>query len=226
MAYPEPIQQLIREFDKLPGIGTRTAERLAFHVLRAPPEDALNLALAIRDVRKHVKTCAVCCNVTAADTCAICSDARRDRTTVLVVEQPHDLEAFEASGYRGVYHVLGGAVNPVEGVEPAHLTIGRLVQRLERGDLREVILGMDPDFEGDGTALVVTRELRGALVKSGARLTRIARGVPAGSAIEFSNGAVLAEAVEGRRDVRDAGARDSRDSHGAHGAHGEGDGAS
>ncbi len=201
MAYPEPIQQLIREFDKMPGIGARTAERLAFHVLRAPPEDALALALAIRDVRKHVKTCSICCSVTAADTCAICSDPQRDRTTVLVVEQPHDLEAFESSGYRGVYHVLGGAVNPVEGVEPAHLTIGKLIARVERGDLREVILGMDPDFEGDGTALVLTRDLKAALGKSGARLTRIARGVPSGSAIEFANGAVLAEAVEGRRDV-------------------------
>lgn len=197
MAYPDAIQQLIREFDRMPGIGARTAERLAFYVLRAPPEDALRLALAIRDVKKNVRTCSLCCSVAAADPCGICADPNRDRATILAVEHPHDLEAFEASGYRGVYHVLGGAVNPVEGVDVDHLTIDRLKQRVAEGGTREVILGMDPDFEGDGTALCV----RAALKPLGVRVTRIARGVPAGSAIEYSNAAVLAEAVSGRREM-------------------------
>ncbi len=201
MAYPQPIQRLIQEFCRFPGIGPRTAERLAFHVLRSPPEDALNLALAIRDVRKNVRSCAVCCNVSIDDPCLVCADSGRDRTLVLVVEQPKDLEAFEASGYRGLYHVLGGAVNPLEGIEPEHLTTERLKRRVERDGVKEVILGVDPDFEGDGTALFVAKALKGRDV----RVTRIARGVPSGSSIEYSNGAVLADAVSGRRDVGGAG---------------------
>lgn len=197
MAYPEAIQQLIREFDKMPGIGLRTAERLAFHVLRVAPEEALQLALAIRDVCKNVRACSQCCTVTAADPCAVCADPSRDRTTVLVVEQPNDVEAFQAAGFRGLYHVLGGVVNPVEGIEPDDLTIDRLKKRLAQGGVTEVILGMDPDFEGEGTALVVAQQLKGAPV----RVSRLARGIPAGSAIEYSNAAVLAEAVAGRRPV-------------------------
>lgn len=197
MAYPEAIQQLIREFDKMPGIGLRTAERLAFHVLRVAPEEALQLALAIRDVRKNVRACSHCCTVTAIDPCAICADAQRERTTVLVVEQPNDVEAFEAAGFRGVYHVLGGVVNPVEGIEPDDLTIDRLKRRLGAGTITEVILGMDPDFEGEGTALLLAQQLKALPV----RVSRLARGIPAGSAIEYSNAAVLAEAVAGRRPV-------------------------
>jgi len=197
MTYPEPIQQLIREFDKFPGIGARTAERLAFHVLRAPPEDAFALAVAIRDVKKHVKTCSTCCSVTLVDPCARCSDSTRDPSTILVVEQPHDLEAYEAAGYRGSYHVLGGVLNPVDGIEPADLTIERLVKRIGAGVVREVVLGVDPDFEGEGTALY----LAGVLKKTGAKISRIARGIPAGSSVEYSNAAVLADAIAGRRPV-------------------------
>lgn len=197
MAYPEPIQQLIRELDKLPGVGLRTGERLAFHILRSAPEDALRLALAIRDVKKHVRACSSCCTVTVVEPCPTCADPRRDRTTVLVVEQPHDVEAFETSGYRGLFHVLGGALNPIDGVEPEHLTIDRLKARVREGTIREVILGVDPDFEGDGTALYLAATLK----DSGVKVTRIARGIPSGSAIEYSNGSVLAEAVAGRREV-------------------------
>ncbi|MBK6942381.1 MAG: recombination protein RecR [Planctomycetes bacterium] len=197
MAYPEAIQQLIREFDKMPGIGLRTAERLAFHVLRVAPEEALQLALAIRDVRKNVRACSQCSTVTAVDPCAICANSERDRSTVLVVEQPNDVEAFEAAGFRGLYHVLGGVVNPVEGIEPDDLTIDRLKKRLVSGTIAEVILGMDPDFEGEGTALVLAQQLKALPV----RVSRLARGIPAGSAIEYSNAAVLAEAVAGRRPV-------------------------
>lgn len=197
MAYPEAIQQLIREFDKMPGIGLRTAERLAFHVLRVAPEEALQLALAIRDVRKNVRACSQCATVTAVDPCAICANVDRDRSTVLVVEQPNDVEAFEAAGFRGLYHVLGGVVNPVEGIEPDDLTIDRLKKRLAGGTIAEVILGMDPDFEGEGTALVLAQQLKALPV----RVSRLARGIPAGSAIEYSNAAVLAEAVAGRRPV-------------------------
>lgn len=197
MAYPEPIQQLIREFDKMPGIGLRTAERLAFYVLRTAPEEALNLALAIRDVRKHVRSCSRCCTVAVQDPCPICAAPDRDARTILVVERPNDVESFESSGYRGTYHVLGGALNPIDGVEPEHLTVDRLVRRVKAGGVDEVVLGVDPDFEGDGTALYVTRELKGLPV----RVTRIARGVPVGSAVEYSNGAILAEAMLGRRPV-------------------------
>ncbi len=195
MPYPEPIQQLIREFDKMPGIGARTAERLAFHVLRTSPEEAFALAVAIRDVKKNVKTCSACCTVTLTDPCARCADPSRDHSTILVVEQPHDVEAYEGAGFRGDYHVLGGALNPVEGIEPSHLTIERLLKRLTEGNAKEIILGVDPDFEGDGTALY----LQTVLKKSCVKVTRIARGIPAGSAVEYSNSAVLAEAVAGRR---------------------------
>lgn len=194
MAYPEPIQRLITEFERMPGVGPRTAERLAFHVLRASPQDALALALAIRDVKKSVRTCSVCCNITLDDPCALCADSSRDQGTILVVERPNDLEAFEAAGFRGMYHVLGGVVNPVDGIEPEHLTVDRLEKRVKAGGVSEVILGVDPDFEGDGTALYLIAMLKG----SGARVTRIARGVPAGSSIEYANAAVLAEAMSGR----------------------------
>ena len=197
MAYPKPIQKLIEEFSKMPGVGVRTAERLAFHVLRSGPEEAMSLALAIRDVTKTVRTCSICCNVATTEPCRICADDQRDRSTVLVVERSNDLEAFEAAGFRGVYHVLGGVVNPIEGVHPQHLTVERLVERVASGQLREVILGMDPDFEGDGTALFLASSLK----QKGVKVTRIARGVPAGSSIEYSNAAVLAEAVLGRRET-------------------------
>jgi len=197
MAYPKPIQKLIEEFAKMPGVGARTAERLAFHVLRSAPEEALSLALAIRDVKKTVRTCSICCNVATTEPCPICADPERERDTVLVVERSNDLEAFEAAGFRGVYHVLGGVVNPIEGVHPEHLTVPRLVERVASGTVREVILGMDPDFEGDGTALFLASTLK----KQGVKVTRIARGVPAGSSIEYSNAAVLAEAVTGRREA-------------------------
>ena len=195
MAFPEPIEALIREFARLPGIGRRTAERLAFHILHETPENARKLALAIRDVKQGVRTCRVCCGIATSDPCSICVDDERDRATVMVVEQPKDLDAFEAAGFRGVYHVLGGAVNPMEGITPEHLTVDRLKARVAKGGVREVILGVDADFEGDGTALIVTR----ALEPSGVKVTRIARGLPAGSSIEYANSSVLSEALTGRR---------------------------
>jgi recombination protein RecR len=197
MSYPEPIQQLIREFDKMPGIGARTAERLAFYVLRATPEDAFALAVAIRDVKKNVRTCSQCCSVALTDPCALCADPSRDHSRILVVEQPHDVEAFAAAGWKGLFHVLGGALSPVDGVEPAHLTIDRLLARIRHGGVDEVVLGVDPDFEGDGTALYLTS----LLAKTGTLTTRIARGVPSGSSVEYSNTAVLADAIALRRTV-------------------------
>ncbi|MFG0317472.1 MAG: recombination mediator RecR [Planctomycetota bacterium JB042] len=201
MAFPEPIEALVREFARMPGIGRRTAERLAFHVLRSRPEDALRLALAIRDVKKGVKTCRRCCGMAAVDPCPICADAERDRSTVMVIEQPRDQEAFEAAGFRGLYHVLGGSVNPIEGIAPEHLTIERLVKRVREDGVREVILGVDADFEGDGTALVVAR----ALEPTGVSVTRIARGLPSGSSIEYANASVLADALTGRRAMESEG---------------------
>lgn len=200
MPYPEPIERLIDEFSRMPGIGRRTAERLTFHVLRAPPEEAMALALAVRDVKKVVRNCGICCTVADSDPCSVCADESRDRSVILVVEQPRDLESYEASGYQGLYHVLGGAVSPVDGVEPKHLTLEKLKQRVLKEEIKEVILGVDPDFEGEGTALFV----RDTLTKTGVKITRIARGIPAGTSIEYANASVLAEAVSGRREMEDS----------------------
>src|SRR5262245_54998732 len=177
MAYPRPLERLIAAFERFPGIGRRTAERLAFHVLRDP--EALELAEALRDAATHTRRCGQCHNVTEQDPCALCADPAREKERLLVVEEPRDVEAVERSqSYRGLYHVLLGAYNPAEGTEERHLTVRALVQRLSRGAVREVILATDPDAEGEATAQVVLS----AIDHAGLRLlvTRLARGVPAG----------------------------------------------
>jgi len=196
--YTPAMIRLAEEFGRLPGIGRKTAERLTYHILKSSREDALRLATAIREVKEKVRACRECCNIAEEDLCAICADPRRDRSQLCVVEQPRDVLALEASGsYRGLYHVLMGHLNPLEGVEPEHLTIAALVERVRRGGVREVILATNPNLEGDATALFLTRELR----PLGVRLTRLARGLPTGSSLEYASPNILADALSGRREI-------------------------
>ncbi len=196
--YTESLSRLMSELGKLPGIGTRTAERLALHILKAPQQDADALAQAIRDVKANTRHCSTCCNVTEADPCAICSDPRRDRTTLCVVEQPRDLLAIEKTGaYRGLYHVLMGRIAPLEGVHPEDLTVDRLIQRIKTSGVREVILYTNPDLEGDVTAQHLGRILK----PLGVRVTLPARGIPTGSQIEYASETILRDALDGRRDI-------------------------
>lgn len=204
-AYPESVERLIAEFGRLPGVGRRSAERLAFWVLKATREDAMRLADAIAEVKRSVRHCSICFNLAEHDPCPICADPRRDRSLVLVVEQPKDLIALEQTAmHRGVYHVLLGRVSPLEGVAPGDLTIGALLDRVRDAShncggepVREVVLGLNPNLEGDGTALHIAEEAR----KLGARVSRLARGLPAGSQLEFASKAVLAEAIAGRQSM-------------------------
>jgi len=198
VAYPAPLERLIAAFERFPGIGRRTAERLAFHVLRDP--SARDLARAIEGA-SATRRCGVCFNVAETDPCAICADDERDATRVLVVEEPRDVEAVErADVWRGRYHVLLGALNPADGTEEKHLTVRGLLARVASGEVSEVVLGTDPDSEGEATALLVLE----ALDSAGApvRVTRLARGLPAGSAIEYLHKGVLEDALEGRIALR------------------------
>lgn len=202
-AYPEPVQRLIEEFTKLPGIGKRSAERMAFHILKARPEEAMRLSRAVADVKERVRHCSICFNLSDSEPCSICTDPRRDASTVLVVEQPRDVIGLEQTGmFRGVFHVLTGRLDPLAGVEVGDLTIARLLERVDdpaansRGVMvKEVILGMNPDLEGDSTALY----LADVLGRREVAVTRLARGLPAGSQLEYASKAVLADAIEGRQ---------------------------
>jgi len=195
--YTESLTRLMDELGKLPGVGLRTAERLALHILKAPEPEALALADAIRDVRRNTRRCSVCCNITEHDPCPICSDPRRDHSVVCIVEQPRDLMAIEKTGaYRGVYHVLMGRIAPLEDVHPEDLTIDHLLQRVRHG-VKEVILYTNPDLEGDVTAQHLAKVLR----PLGVRLSVPARGIPTGSQIEYSSDTVLHDALDGRREL-------------------------
>lgn len=195
----KPLQGLVEAFELLPGIGRRTAERLAYHILRAPPDEALKLADAIREVKLNLRHCKACFNIAETDLCSICEDGTRDPTTICVVEQPKDLYAIEASGsYRGLYHVLLGTFSPLEGVQPSDLTVDALLERIRVGNVSEVILATNPNFEGDGTALYLRDRLKGV---PELRVTRIARGMPSGSHIEHVAKTIVSDALEGRRDM-------------------------
>lgn len=197
--------RLIDEFANLPGIGRRSAERLAFHVLKSDRATAMKLAQAISDVKTHVKHCSICYNLADRDPCPICSDPRREHQTVLVVEQPKDLISLEQTGmYRGGYHVLLGHIAPLDGIEPEDLTVGALLKRVDdpAGNacgvrIAEVIFGLSPNLEGDGTALYLAEQLK----SRGVKLSRLARGLPSGSQIEYASKAVLADAIIGRQGV-------------------------
>jgi recombination protein RecR len=194
-AYTQSLNKLIEEFGKLPGIGVKTAERLAFHVLKTNREEALGLAEAITAVKNNLKHCKQCMNLSEGDICGICADARRDKAIVCVVEQPKDLMSLEKTGLcRWVYHVLGGHIAPLDGVEPSDLNIDELVKRVRAGAIKEVVMATNPNIDGDATALYITSLLR----PMGVQVTRLARGLPAGSSIEYSGSSILAEAILGR----------------------------
>jgi len=196
--YSDAIERLMAEFGKLPGIGARTAERLAFHILKSPADSALALAQAIQDVKSKIHPCKECFNIAEGELCAVCADPRRDKGVICVVEQPKDLLAIESTGaYGGVYHVLMGQIAPLEGVEAEDLTIAPLVQRVKGGGVREVILATNPTIAGDGTALYITSLLAG----SNAKITRLARGLPTGGQIEYSSKSILADAITERRQI-------------------------
>jgi len=196
MATNEPIVRLIQEFAKLPGIGEKTAERLAFHLLAQPKSEAMLLSNAVRDLKEQVKSCIKCYNIADTEICDVCSDSKRDAALICVVEQTRDLWAIERTGtFRGAYHVLHGHLSPLDGVGPENLTIPGLLDRVRKGGVREVILATNPTTEGDATAFYIQKA-----IGSTAQVTRIARGIPAGSTLEYSDRTVVGDALSGRRE--------------------------
>ena len=192
----ESVTLLIDQFARLPGIGRKSAERLAYHILRVSESEAMELAEAVRRVKQNVRYCKTCFHLSEQEECDICSDPGRDRTLLCIVEQPRDLIQLESSGaYRGLYHVLLGRIAPLDGVGPDQLTIDALVDRVRRGGFREVIMATNPTVEGDGTALHITNRLAEFPVE----ITRLARGITSGSVLEFTNKEILADALSGRQ---------------------------
>jgi len=198
MALPESLQRLVEQFQKLPGIGAKGAQRLAFHVLRTPREDTERLVEAIRDVKERVTYCTVCNNITDSDPCSVCTDDRRDQRTICVVEEPQNVGVVEKTrGFSGAYHVLMGALSPLHGIGPDDLKIKGLLARVGDGRVDEVILATNPTVEGEATALYLARLLK----PLGVRVTRIAMGIPVGSDLEYADEVTMTRAMEGRRDV-------------------------
>jgi recombination protein RecR len=191
------VDNLVAQLTRLPGVGQRTAQRLAFHILRASTEEALALAESIEDVKERVRFCRECGNLTEEEVCAICQDARRDHTLICVVEQPADLISVERTAeYRGLYHVLGGALSPIDGVEPADLRIDELLQRVERNGVEEVVLATNPNMTGEATAAFLADRLRNRV-----RVTRLASGLPVGGDLEYADEVTLGRALAGRREM-------------------------
>ena len=191
------VDNLVAQLTRLPGIGSRTAQRLAFHVLSTPKDEALALATAIEEVKERVRFCRECGNLTEEDLCVICLDARRDRTVVCVVEQPVDVISLERTHeYRGLYHVLGGSLSPLDGVEPEHLRIDELLRRVERNGVVEVVLATNPNMTGEATAAFLADRLRGRV-----RVTRLASGLPVGGDLEYADEVTLGRALSGRREM-------------------------
>lgn len=196
--YTDSMIRLMDQLGRLPGIGAKSAERLAYHILRMPKGEAQTLAQSIRDVAEKVGACSTCHNLSETDPCSICSDASRRQDVICVVEQPKDLMAIERTGqHRGLYHVLRGHVAPLEGVGPEDLTIEPLVARVKTGGIGEVILALNPTMEGDTTAHLLVSRLSGL----GAKVTQIARGVPSGSQLEYASQTILSDALAGRRQM-------------------------
>jgi recombination protein RecR len=192
------MSQLIEELRKLPGIGTKSAQRLAFHILRSPAEDAEALAVAVRQLKARLRLCSVCNNITDVDPCVYCSSPTRNQRLVCVVEEPTNIASIEKTrNYNGVYHVLHGTLSPLHGVGPEHLRTGNLLARVESGEIEEVILATNPTVEGEATAAF----LADLLHKTPVRVTRIATGVPAGSDIEYADEVTMSRAMEGRREI-------------------------
>ncbi len=194
----EPIQRLIEAFERLPGIGPKSASRLAFYMLRAPDDQVQGLADAIASLKENIVYCSRCQNLSETDPCAICSDPGRDQHLVCVVEDPLDVVAIERTGvYKGLYHVLHGVINPVEGIGPEDLRVGSLLERLEKEPIQEVLIATNPNMEGEATAMYLARLLH----PKGVRVTRLARGLPVGGDLEYADEITLSRALEGRRDI-------------------------
>ncbi len=194
--YTETVNKLIEELGRLPGIGPKTAERLAFYILKSTPEKALALANAISDVKTKIKQCKICFNFSETELCPICSDTRRDKSHICVVEQPKDVILLEKTGQcKWVYHVLGGHIAPLDGIEPRDLTIDKLVERVKAGGIQEIIMATNPNMVGDGTSLYISSLLKG----TGVKITRLARGLATGTTIEYANSRMLSDAINSRQ---------------------------
>lgn len=197
-ALPEPVSRLIEEFNRLPGIGPKSASRLAFYLLRAPKEQAQKLAEAVLQIKERIVLCSVCFNITENDPCVVCQDAGRDRSQVCVVEEPLDILAVERTGeYHGLYHVLHGAISPMDGIGPAELRVRELLERCKSGTIREVLLATNPNLEGEATAMYLAHQI----TPLGIRVTRLARGLPMGGDLEYADTVTLTQALEGRREM-------------------------
>jgi recombination protein RecR len=195
---PEPVTRLIEAFAQLPGIGPKSASRLTFYLLRRPAEQAEALAEALRDLKQKIVFCGVCYNITEESPCAVCSDEGRDRSIVCVVEEPLDVVAIDRTGeYRGLYHVLHGAISPVDGIGPDELRINELLARIRANPVTEVLLATNPNLEGEATAMYLARLLQ----PLGVRVTRLARGLPVGGDLEYADAVTLGRALEGRREM-------------------------
>ena len=195
--YEGIIQELIDELGRLPGIGPKSAQRIAFHIVQTEHFDVTRLAEILLEIRDKVRFCEICGNVSERETCAICRDARRDHTTICVVEQPVDVVSLERTNeYRGLYHVLGGALSPIDGVEPEHLRIDELMNRVERNGVQEVVLATNPNMTGEATAAYLADRLRGQV-----RVTRLASGLPVGGDLEYADEVTLGRALSGRREM-------------------------
>ena len=196
--YARPVERLIAELSKLPSIGPRSAQRIAFHIIRGKREDALGLAEALREVKERIKPCRRCFNLTEAEECEICRDARRDRTEICVVEDPYDIGPIERTGeYRGLYHVLGGALSPLDGVEPEDLRIAELLERVEKEEIRELVIATNPNTTGEATAMFIAQEVKSLPV----RVTALASGLPVGGDLEYADEVTLGRAFAGRREL-------------------------
>ena len=193
----KPVARLVEALSRLPGIGPKTASRLTFYLLRAPKEQAKALSQAIGELRERIVICEICYNITEASPCPICRDEARDRSLLCVVEEPLDVIAIERTEYKGLYHVLGGVISPVEGIGPENLKIAQLLRRLESEPVKEVILATNPSLEGESTAMYIRRLLSSPPIK----VTRIAHGLPVGGDLEYADQVTLTRALEGRREM-------------------------
>jgi recombination protein RecR len=196
--YARPVERLITELSKLPSIGPKSAQRIAFHVVRGRPDDARALADALREVKERIMPCKRCFNLTEAEECDICTDLRRDQSVICVVEDPYDIGPIERTGeYRGLYHVLGGALSPLDGIEPEDLRIAELVERVEREGTKEIVIATNPNTTGEATALFIAQELKDMPV----RVTALASGLPVGGDLEYADEVTLGRAFAGRREI-------------------------